>query len=61
MEALIRWEKEPYGIISPGIFMEWLEEDPCIFDLGNWILRTALNDIKKVRDELPGCFVNVNV
>lgn len=61
MEALIRWEKEPYGIISPGIFMEWLEEDPCIFDLGNWILRMALNDIKKVRDELPGCFVNVNV
>lgn len=61
MEALIRWEKEPYGIISPGIFKEWLEEDPCIFDLGNWILRTALNDIKKVRDELPGCFVNVNV
>lgn len=61
MEALIRWEKEPYGIISPGIFMEWLEEDPCIFDLGNWILRTALNDIKKVRAELPGCFVNVNV
>lgn len=61
MEALIRWEKEPYGIISPGIFMEWLEEDPCIFDLGNWILRTALNDIKKVRDELPGYFVNVNV
>lgn len=61
MEALIRWEKEPYGIISPGIFMEWLEEDPCIFDLGNWILRTAFNDIKKVRDELPGCFVNVNV
>lgn len=61
MEALIRWEKEPYGIISPGIFMEWLEEDPCIFDLGNWILRTALNDIKKVRDEFPGCFVNVNV
>lgn len=61
MEALIRWEKEPYGIISPGIFMEWLEEAPCIFDLGNWILRTALNDIKKVRDELPGCFVNVNV
>lgn len=61
MEALIRWEKEPYGIISPGIFMEWLEEDPCIFDLGNWILCTALNDIKKVRDELPGCFFNVNV
>ncbi len=61
MEALIRWEKEPYGLIPPGVFMEWLEQDPCIFDLGNWILRTALTDIKKVRNEIPGCFVNVNV
>lgn len=42
MEALLRWELEPYGMVSPGVFMEWLEQDPCIFDLGNWILRTAL-------------------
>ena len=41
--------------------MEWIEEDPCIFDLGNWILRTALTDIKKMRDKIPGFFVNVNV
>ena len=61
MEALIRWELEPYGLISPGIFMEWLEEDPCIFDLGNWILRTALKDIGRVRDKIPHFFVNVNI
>lgn len=61
MEALIRWELEPYGLVSPGVFMEWLEEDPCIFDLGNWILRTALEDIGKIRDKIPHCFVNVNV
>ena len=61
MEALLRWELEPYGLVSPGVFMEWIEEDPCIFDLGNWILRTALTDIKKMRDKIPGFFVNVNV
>ena len=61
MEALIRWELEPYGLVSPGVFMEWLEQDPCIFDLGNWILRTALTDVQKLRDETPGFFVNVNV
>lgn len=61
MEALIRWELEPYGVVSPGIFMEWLEQDPCIFDLGNWIIRTALTDIKSLRKEHPGFFVNVNI
>lgn len=25
MEALLRWELEPYGMVSPGVFMEWLE------------------------------------
>ena len=61
MEALIRWELEPYGLVSPGVFMDWLEQDPCIFDLGNWILRTALTDVQKLRKEVPGFFVNVNV
>lgn len=61
MEALIRWEMEPYGLVSPGVFMEWLEQDPCIFDLGNWILRTALQDVKRIRNRLPDFFVNVNI
>lgn len=61
MEALLRWELEPYGLVSPAIFMEWLEEDPCIFELGNWILRTALEDVKKIHTKHPGFFVNVNV
>lgn len=61
MEALLRWELEPYGMVSPGVFMEWLEQDPCIFDLGNWILRTALTDVQKLRKETEGFFVNANV
>ena len=41
--------------------MEWLEEYPCIFDLGNWILRTALKDIGRIRDKIPHFFVIVNI
>ena len=61
MEALLRWEREPYGLVPPGVFIEWLEEDACIYDLGNWIIRTALEDCKAMAENYPGFFVNINV
>lgn len=62
MEALLRWKMEPFGEISPGVFIEWLEEDPCIYDLGNWILRQALTDAARIRRQKnQDFFVNVNV
>lgn len=61
MEALLRWKKEPYGAVPPGVFIEWLEEDPCIFELGNWIIRQAIRDAKKLDPLDDGIFVNVNV
>lgn len=61
MEALLRWKKEPYGNIPPGAFIEWIEEDPCIFELGNWILERALNDTKAFAQMDPDFFVNVNI
>lgn len=61
MEALLRWKKEPYGVVPPGVFIEWLEEDPCIFDLGNWIISQALRDLKEISKEKPDFFVNVNI
>lgn len=61
MEALIRWKMEPYGVVPPGVFIEWLEEDVCIYDLGNWVLKTALEDCRKLANDNPNFFVNVNV
>jgi EAL domain-containing protein (putative c-di-GMP-specific phosphodiesterase class I) len=61
MEALLRFCKEPYGEIMPGQFIEWLEQDECFFELGNWILRRALTDgLEFVRRD-PDFKVNVNV
>ena len=38
-----------------------MQQDPCIFDLGNWIIRTALSDIKRLRRNHHDFFVNVNI
>lgn len=61
MEALIRWKDDEHGVVSPATFIEWLEEDVCIYDLGNWVLDTALRDCKRIAEKYPDFFVNVNV
>lgn len=61
MEALVRWEKEPYGLVPPGVFIEWLEEDPCIFELGNWIIRQSVKDASEILNQKPDFFINVNI
>ncbi|MCR5690956.1 MAG: GGDEF and EAL domain-containing protein [Eubacterium sp.] len=61
MEALLRWKGEPYGVVPPGYFIDWLEEDPCIFELGNWIIGTALADAAEISKTYPGFFVHVNI
>lgn len=61
MEALLRWNREPYGEVPPGRFIPWLENDPCFFELGNWILEQALTEGKHIVDENPNFIINVNV
>lgn len=61
MEALLRWNKEPFGEVSPGIFIPWLENDPSFFDLGNWILKRALTEGKQLIEHYPDFILNVNI
>lgn len=60
-EALVRWKKEPYGAIPPGLFIDWLENDPSMYDLGNFVLEQALWDSKLFLQQNPEFFINVNV
>ena len=60
-EALVRWKKEPYGIVPPGMFIDWLESNPCMYDLGNFILKQALTDAVEFRKSNPDFFINVNM
>lgn len=60
-EALVRWCREPYGIVSPGRFIEWMETDPAMYELGNFVLRTALRETAEMLSILPEFVLNVNV
>lgn len=61
MEALLRWNREPFGEVPPGRFIPWLENDPCFFELGNWILEQALTEGKHIIKDNPNFVINVNV
>ena len=60
-EALVRWRREPYGTVPPGRFIEWMETDPGMYDLGNYVLQTALQETAGLLTVLPEFVLNVNV
>ena len=61
-ETLVRWEMEPFGNISPGDFVAWLENDPLFYDLSYWIMKTSLSAIKeKVLPLMPDFLLNINL
>lgn len=56
-EALVRWDSEAHGPISPDIFVPVAEQSDLIHALGDWVLREAL----KALAEWPGQYVSINV
>ncbi len=60
-EALIRWQNLQYGEVSPGRFINWLEKDPCYYELGLWIFSQAIKDCKEFMKKIPNFVMNVNI
>lgn len=60
-EALLRWRSDEYGIVPPDHFIPLLEKDPLFPELGEWIIRTALTDAKKILADEPDFMINVNL
>ncbi len=55
-EALVRWNAEQYGPMSPATFIPIAEESNLIHELGDWVLHEALDVLK----QWPGQYVSVN-
>jgi diguanylate cyclase (GGDEF)-like protein/PAS domain S-box-containing protein len=62
MEALLRWNKPDGSRVSPGDFIPIAEENGLIIPLGDWALRRACYDMKRIYDKgFKHMYVSVNV
>ena len=60
-EALLRFKNDTYGEVSPYIFIEYIENHTCFYELGLWIIRQALTDAKNIMKYKPNFFININL
>ncbi len=61
-EALIRWMHPEQGFISPGQFIPLAEQNGLIVPIGEWVLQTACQQLKKWQDAgLPPLRIAVNL
>ena len=62
IEAFVRWNHPKLGQISPQRFIPLAEQTNVIFELGEWILRTACSQNKTWQDlGLPPVVLSVNL
>ncbi|NEQ47632.1 MAG: EAL domain-containing protein [Leptolyngbya sp. SIOISBB] len=60
-EALIRWNQEKRGLISPNDFIPVVEETGMIIPLGAWIIKTACQQIQIWNEQFPELPLKMNV
>jgi diguanylate cyclase (GGDEF)-like protein len=62
MEALVRWQSPDKGLVPPGKFIPVLEDTGMIIEVGEWILREAMRQVKEWQNkEYPVVPVSVNM
>jgi diguanylate cyclase (GGDEF)-like protein/PAS domain S-box-containing protein len=64
MEALVRWRHPHRGLLMPGHFIELAEETGLIVPLGQFVLREALEQLRRWHEDgtvAASCCMNVNV
>lgn len=61
-EALLRWRHPTRGLILPHAFIDTLAKHPISYEVGDWVLHTALQQAKKWRNmNMPDFRMGVNL
>ena len=51
IEALIRWDNDELGLVSPGRFIPLAERTGLILEIGDWVLQRACCETKFMQEE----------
>lgn len=60
-EALLRYRSAERGMVSPVEFIPFLEQTGMICLVGEWVLRTALRQCVRWREQIPDFRMSVNI
>lgn len=60
-EALLRWNSDSYGFMSPSEFIPLLEESSLIIPLGKWVIEAAAIKCKEWIETVPHFQMNINL
>ncbi len=61
VEALVRWQHAERGLLAPGVFLPLAEGSPLEFELGEWVVSTALRQLAAWRADGLDLTVAVNI
>jgi diguanylate cyclase (GGDEF)-like protein len=61
VEALLRWQHPRRGLLTAGAFIETAEESGLVVEIGDTVLRQAINQLSQWKEEHPQLEMWINV
>lgn len=60
-EALIRWQHPQKGLLAPALFLPVIEDHPLAYEVGEWVINTALIQLELWHSQGLDIPISVNI